>query len=392
MSSKPKILIFAALYLPGFKGGGPIQSIANIVAALGSEFDFHIITYDRDLGDTSRYSGIEINKWTPVGKAHVWYLDNSSSLKERLTQIRRASAASVWSSVYLNSFFDPLFVLFPLILVDQAQIKTRQVIVAPRGQLGLEALRLGTLKKRAYLALFNLFGFKNRVRWQTTSATETEHFKAVFGPETFEKFDAVFASNLPAQASQFPLKPIVKSTGDARIIFLSRISPKKNLLGALEALRSVKCNQIVFTIAGPEEDGRYVQECRSVAQTLGSAIQVDLIGPVSRDQIPALLSSHHALLFPTFGENFGHAIAEAMMAGCVPIISDQTPWRGLKDSGVGWDVSLENPQELVDAVQSLVDLDANDYQALRARTTRFGKDYSAKAAGIEETRKLLTPN
>jgi len=47
-SAKPTVLAFTACYLPGYKGGGPIRSVANIVDRLGEEFSFRIFTGDRD--------------------------------------------------------------------------------------------------------------------------------------------------------------------------------------------------------------------------------------------------------------------------------------------------------------------------------------------------------
>ena len=49
--SKVKILIFVGYYLPGYKGGGALRTIVNLVQHLGEEFDFWIVTRDRDLGD-----------------------------------------------------------------------------------------------------------------------------------------------------------------------------------------------------------------------------------------------------------------------------------------------------------------------------------------------------
>jgi glycosyltransferase involved in cell wall biosynthesis len=49
------------------------------------------------------------------------------------------------------------------------------------------------------------------------------------------------------------------------------------------------------------------------------------------------------LFLPSLGENFGHVIVEALSAGCPILISDRTPWRGLAERGVGWDLPLEDP-------------------------------------------------
>ena len=61
-----KILLLVGNYLPGFKSGGALRSTVNMVERLGDEFEFWIVTSDRDIGDTSGYSGVNKNKWNNV--------------------------------------------------------------------------------------------------------------------------------------------------------------------------------------------------------------------------------------------------------------------------------------------------------------------------------------
>ena len=70
---KPVILCFVAYYLPGYRSGGPVRTISNFVDHLGDEFDIRIVTRDRDVLDDKPYSGIRVDNWCTVGKAHVFY-------------------------------------------------------------------------------------------------------------------------------------------------------------------------------------------------------------------------------------------------------------------------------------------------------------------------------
>ena len=67
-----RILCFVAYYLPGFKAGGALRTVANIVQSLGGEFEFFLLTQDRDLGDKRPYEGVASNAWTRVGAANVY--------------------------------------------------------------------------------------------------------------------------------------------------------------------------------------------------------------------------------------------------------------------------------------------------------------------------------
>src|ERR1700722_15735860 len=71
---RPTILTLLGAYLPGYKAGGPIRSIENLVATLGPEVHFRIVTLDRDLGEKSPFPGIPANRWVRVGHAEVMYL------------------------------------------------------------------------------------------------------------------------------------------------------------------------------------------------------------------------------------------------------------------------------------------------------------------------------
>lgn len=68
------ILIIMGRYLPGYKDGGPVRSIKNLTDFLGKEYNFKILTCDRDHGDTETYPNIKVNGWNRVGNAEVYYV------------------------------------------------------------------------------------------------------------------------------------------------------------------------------------------------------------------------------------------------------------------------------------------------------------------------------
>ena len=71
---KKSILLFIDWYLPGFKAGGPIRSMANMVQHLGKEFQFKIITRNTDYTSSEPYPGIVTDAWNngPFGE-QVYY-------------------------------------------------------------------------------------------------------------------------------------------------------------------------------------------------------------------------------------------------------------------------------------------------------------------------------
>lgn len=55
---------------------------------------------------------------------------------------------------------------------------------------------------------------------------------------------------------------------------------------------------------------------------------------------------------PTQGENYGHVFIEALSSGTPILLSDQTPWRNLKDKGIGWDIPLARKDRFIHALQA----------------------------------------
>jgi len=73
------------------------------------------------------------------------------------------------------------------------------------------------------------------------------------------------------------------------------------------------------------------------------------------------LAAYHLFLLPTRGENFGHAILEALSAGCPVLISDQTPWRGLESSGIGWALPLTEPERFRAVLNQCIAMDEAEF-------------------------------
>ncbi len=259
---RPRVLVFSASYLPGYKGGGPIRSIANLVACLSQEFDFRVVTADRDIGDTEAYDGISPDEWTDLGDARAIYL---SPAKQSMGALRRLLQDTEHDLLYLNSFFSPVFSIKPLALRALGLVRRTPVVLAPRGELCEGALQLKTAKKRAFMLLARWLGLQRGVVWAATSPEEAVAIRQHVGPAA----EVREAPNLPAPADlSAPTAPAEgKTPGFLRILFLARISPKKNLRGALRLLAGLT-GRMEFDIHGPVEDRDYWAECQAVIATL----------------------------------------------------------------------------------------------------------------------------
>ena len=147
----------------------------------------------------------------------------------------------------------------------------------------------------------------------------------------------------------------------------------KNLDGALKLLHGLP-GQVGFDIYGPREvnDADYWDEVREIMANLSSNIRVEYHGHIKYEDVPGTLSKYHLFLLPTLGENYGHVIIEALLAGCPILISDRTPWRDLEKAGVGWDLPLEEPERFRQVLQKCIEMGPEEYGSLSARAEAYG--------------------
>jgi glycosyltransferase involved in cell wall biosynthesis len=351
-----RILIVVPWYLPGYKGGGPIRTIANAVEWLGDDFQLFILTYDRDLGDCRPYASVKPGVWQPVGKAQVLYLAPGDT---SLLALRQLFKGLNYDFIYLNSFFSPLTIKI-LLLRKLGLITDRQVVLATRGELSRGALALKYVKKRLYIFLIKRLGLYTNITWQASSEYEKEEILSILGEDSISGKPPVpikVAPNLPPKRRDMAVaKNRPKHAGSARIIFLSRIARKKNLDVALGFLKKIN-GEVQFDIYGPIEDKPYWKECVELIHELPTSIQVRYMGEADPEQVVNIFSHYHLFLFPTRGENFGHVILEALKGGCLIMTSDQTPWRNLAEKMAGWDIPLSAPGQFYASLADLLSMD-----------------------------------
>jgi glycosyltransferase involved in cell wall biosynthesis len=377
-----KVLSVIDYYIPGFKAGGPQRTLQYLVESLGDEFDFRILTRDRDLGDTAPYPAIQADSWQRVGKGTVFYtpVDRLS-----LTHLLRILRDTHYDVLYLNSVFSPDFTLKPLLLRRLGLLRDTPVIVRPRGELNKGAIALKGAKKRVYLALTKLLGLYGSIIWHASTAHEVDDIHRHFG----DRLRVIVAPNLARPFADSPAPPpCEKVRGHLKLVFLSRISTKKNLAGALGMLDGLQ-GEVEMNVYGPVEEADYWEQCQAIADHLPHNIKVRYQGPVAPEDVTDVFSAHHLMLFPTFGENFGHVIFEALAAGCPILLSDQTPWRGLQEKGCGWDFPLSEQDAFRRCLQDCVDMEADAFNRLSRGARECALDYSRNSGGVEQNRELF---
>lgn len=349
---KKTILILNGEYLPGYKGGGPIQSCVNLVENLCDTFDFKVICSDRDTGDSCPYSNVYINEWNKVGNASVIYTDKKMHSIFGLYKLLNNTEYDI---LYLNGYFSPIYTFRVLLLMSMGLVKKKNVVLQPRGDF-TGGCSNKIIKKSIYISVLKLSRVCDGFTWQATSKIEEEDIKKIY-----PCVRPYVIPNLPARFS-INTHIIEKKIGQLRLVFISRIFPKKNLKYALQVLKKIDKDNIVFDIYGPLEDEVYWGECERLINSMPNNITVSYKGLLNHEKVGETFSQYHAFLFPTLGENYGHVIAEAMMNNCLCILSKGvTPWDDYCDA-VGLGGNLSNMKEFEDSILKLIKMCNDEFK------------------------------
>lgn len=358
-SKKPKILVFSDYYLPGYKSGGGMRTIVNMVDRLHDRYDFRIVTRDHDGKlDTEQYKAIKINQWNKVRGAKVFYLSKDkvkiSKLRELILQVKP-------DCIYTNSYFATLSI-YMLNLKRLHLIPLVKVVIAPCGELSEGSLKLKSAKKKIFIKSSKLIGLHKNLLWKASSELEKAEIEKIKGVGGKIFISADLPPKTIFDEYEQNLKP-EKTRGYAKMVFLSRFVHKKNFKWLLEKLFDVE-GKLEIDIYGPLEDADYWRECEKVIRNLPENIKVKYQDSIPFEKVPETLFKYHFFILPTLSENFGHVFLEALASGCPLIISNRTPWLNLAEKKIGWDIPLEKPEKWIETINKCVEMNNTEYQKL----------------------------
>lgn len=349
LTNKKIILTFIGHYLPGYKAGGPVRTISNMLNLLSVEYEFKIITRDRDLLENKTYPNILINQWNSLENCRVFYHDLKYSLRKIINN-------SSFDLYYLNSLFDYHFSIKVVLLHKLGLIPKKKIIIAPRGELLEGALSTKSLKKKLFLLLAKTSGMYKDVIWHASSLFEESVIKQEFGNNIRTKV----ALDIPCfNLSTKTERTHQKQAGKLKILFISRIAKTKNLKFVIEVLNKVQ-GDFTLDIYGPIVDKQYWNECQ---EAIDERIRKRIVykGIISNDQISDIYPNYDLLFFPTLGESFGHVIFESLVYGCPVLSSNTTPWTQLEEFKAGMNADLNHKNRYIDLIEYFVMLDTQQY-------------------------------
>lgn len=343
-------------FFPGKKYGGPPVSVDNF-CSLMEKFESYIVCLNHDMDTKVPYSNIE-KGWNQRSNAKIFYLSDADFCYKSFLKIAKALHPDF---IYLQGLFQQC-VLPSLLVSKRLNVK---IMLAPRGELCKGAFDK-KWKKIPYIIFLRMFGLMGNASFQVTSDEEYDSIKKYLGVAEDRIY---YLPNIPSLPRLKPQSE-PKKQGVGHFVFISRIVPKKNLLKCVHYFKNIK-GKAFFHIYGPIEEETYWKECEEEIRSLPSNIQVEYKGLVDHEHIHEVFGKYDAFLFPTRSENFGHVIAESLLARCPVIISDQTPWTDVNGTGAGWALSLDKDEEFLNAINYIIDCNDADMSEHRHHAEKY---------------------
>lgn len=276
-------------------------------------------------------------------------------------------------------------------VAKMCQVAKVPYVIAPRGMLEPWSLKQKWLKKRIVRFLYQDRDLKKAAALHATAESEAEQFWKL----GFKNYCIVSPNgvNLPERELERRV-----GVGERRALFVSRMHQKKGVLELVESWARVKpeswCCELVYTVNSDEELA-YEQKVKDRILALGMSYQdkegnihsptptqnsnFTFTGPLDDEKKWEAYARADLFVLPTYSENFGIVVAEALWAGVPVITTKGTPWKVLEESNCGWWIDI-GVEPLVVALQEAMSHSDEERAAMGARGRKLVEEkYTWKA-------------
>lgn len=237
------------------------------------------------------------------------------------------------------------------------------LMISPLGMLRTKALQYRSWKKRMAWILYQRKDLLSASVLHATSVQEAEDLRQM----GLRLPIAVVPHGIDLPKLRRRQKNLDSEQHTA--LFLGRIHPIKGLPELVKAWQLVRPKGWRMVIAGPDEDGhRRVVE--SAVHRAGLQDVFQFTGPVEGEEKNELYCTADLFILPTFTENFGIVVAEALSFGVPVITTKSAPWESLTTHHCGWWIDI-GTEPLATAIRKAVTLSNEERYAMGNRGCLF---------------------
>jgi glycosyltransferase involved in cell wall biosynthesis len=343
-----RILQVAASYYPAVRYGGPIRSVHGLAAALAKRgHDVHVYTTNVD-GDS--VLDVPVDRPVDLDGVKVHYFPVSAALKRLwwspALERRVRDSITEFDVLHVHAVF-----LLPMRAAARAAARAGvPYLVTPRGMLIRDVIqRKSRWVKTAWINLVERTTLANAAAIHVTADVEGTELRALGLPsrrnECIPNGVEWPAKHAPLEQGPFAHLP------ERYVLFLSRISWKKGLDRLITAWQWVP--DVPLVIAG-NDDENYRPRLEELARSLGVAGRVLFVGPAEDAHKWALYERAQLFVLPSYSENFGNVVAEAMAMGCPSLVTAEVGIAPLLTAAGAGKVVSGVPEELARQITGLL--------------------------------------
>lgn len=251
-------------------------------------------------------------------------------------------------------------------------------IVQPRGMLTSWAMNHRAWRKRLALSLYQRYDLETARALVATSESEYGDLRA-FGSKQPIAVIPNIVQFKEADGEAACTRDVGDGTG--KVLFLSRIHPIKGVLNLIEAWGRLRPCGWELIIAGPD-DGGHLADVLKRMRSLGDDCVARYVGEVEGQDKARLYRQADIFVLPTFSENFGAVVGEALAYGLPVITTKGAPWRDLQTYGCGWwiDVGVE---PLTDALRTAMAQTVGQRKAMGKNGIAYVRRYDSRRISSE---------
>jgi glycosyltransferase involved in cell wall biosynthesis len=225
--------------------------------------------------------------------------------------------------VHLHGMWSPFLAIGALV----AHRRGLPLVISPHGCIEPWALAYKRHKKWIALKTYQGAVMRSASLFVATSDQEADSIRQ----SGFRQPVAIIPNGVDVGAP-----PARNAHGELKtILFLSRIHPKKGLLDLVEAWAIVRRPGWRIVIAGGDEQG-YRAKMENLIGARGLEFDFEFVGFVDGARKQACFDTADVFVLPTYSENFGIAVAEALASELPVITTTGAPWRDLVEHHCGW--------------------------------------------------------